>query len=69
MTDYRKIEDLSLEAQAAMRGEAPEPTEVERLRDFVKFVEEWTRHPVGHYSMMDLNVLLSETRAKIAALK
>jgi hypothetical protein len=43
--------------------------EIERLREFVGWVESWVSNPVGSYSVAALDGLFSMTRDRIAVLE
>lgn len=43
--------------------------ELERHREFVRWLEPHVSKPIGSYSVMDLNVFYAEAREKIAALR
>ena len=43
--------------------------EIERLRDFVRWVDAWVSYPVGAYSVSTLDGLFCMTRDRIAELE
>lgn len=64
LPEWRDVVDKAVAWDAISEKNA----EIERLRDFVGWVDSWVSNPVGSYSVAALDGLFGMTRDKIAAL-